>query len=158
VAEIVTEQQALGNKVFLFNYEYAALGFSSWSALHWHPYITEHAAIASALVNRIESIVDENGWPENSGTKTIYSAKKSSPGAVLTMAGRNALTLQVAKPGTYRAVIHTLQGKIIAETGYRPLSTGNHRIPLNGTTIATGMFMVRIESEHGAVAQSIQLH
>ncbi len=157
--EIVNEQQAQGNKVFLFNYEYFDLGFSSWSALHWHPYIDEHAAIGESLASRINNIISTEGWPE--GVETKFNGKASSSGILqnvnIDLLSAGKIQLSFNEGGIYTLKLFTLNGKSALHVKEKYYSVGTSTLSLNKCSVSESVYVVVVEGDGGRVTKKIVL-
>lgn len=151
---IVSKQQADGHKVFLFNYEYNDLGFSSWSALHWHPYIDEHAAIGNALAARINEIIASEGWPINTSIFQFDSTLKSKLSNKVKLnyldSGNIGFTLKDA--GKYSIKLYTLNGKDVASINTTFYSSGFHNITWKNKIKAGNLYVVVLTHKNESIS------
>lgn len=146
VSNVVDKQVAAGNKVFLFKYEYADLGFTAWNGVHWHPNVEEQAGIGAALANRINEIVNENGWPVVTAiNKNDNSNSKLCSNVTIQKNGR--IKIDISKKGFYNISLFSLNGKLQKKIEKQYLKTGTNYLSLKALKNGKRIVLIELEKD-----------
>lgn len=140
VTNVVNKQVSMGNKVFYFNYEYFDLGFSAWNAVHWHPNVEEHAAVGTALAEKIDEIVIENSWPQKETPIAKTEKNVLNNRSIITGLNKSGLTFFLQESGEYSINIYSLNGKVILNVNTTYFSSGNHHLNLKDIKIVDSIY------------------
>lgn len=145
VENVVNSQSDEGHKVFLFNYEYFNLGFSAWNGVHWHPNVEEHAAIGASLADKIDSIVNEYGWPEiSTATHNIITKEKR---VIVNKTSTGIIGFTNLAPGNYSLKIFNTAGRLIKIHNFKN-PTKHYTANL---TIKPGVYYMRLSDKNGLI-------